>query len=405
MTSTTLREKLERELNQTIAKSQMVISAIGATAETQKREFTAAEMERINTEADKISEAKVDLKRIDEKVAAIEAKAKESEEILTAIYANAPTNSVTKNSRQGFADYSPQASKGVARRIIEGAHGKSGVGAQLQPIPVALVNEPVLLPHQTAWTLTQLIKVEIARNELAPTTAYKFLRQNLRENNAAVVKPGDLKPVSNYDFEEVTGTLKVFAHITDAIHEYWLNDYPELAVAVTEEMIDGLHEALEQAIITGDGKDGHPTGLLNTSGILVTQHNTDAITTIRNAMTSLETIGTTPGAVILNPTDWEKIELARDASGRLEFDSGPLNRAEKRLWGVPVATTPFIEAGTGIVLDPDAVRIYSDGQFNVVVGPIGDDFQRNQVRIRAEVRNDVAVLKPHGIVKVALASE
>lgn len=353
------------------------------------RVFTADESNRIV----KISN---EIKELDQKQKAHE----ESERLLAAVYQGAPKCDVRASGMTGHMDLSPASVKTIASKIVAtaGESRAKGIGSMLDPIPVPLLTSPVLLPHQNSWAVSQLVETHVTEGP----THYQYIRQNRRENNAAVVEPGGLKPTSFYDSEEVKGKLKVFAHITDPIHEYWLHDYQDMAAAVTEELITGLRDVQEAALVNGSGLEGQPLGMMNASGIYATPFNTDALTTSRNAITTLESTGSTPGAFILNPKDWERIELARDASGRLEFQTGPVDRAQKRLWGVPVATSAFLKEGEAVLFDPTAVKLFTDNTFNVTVAPMGDDFARNQLRIRAEIRSDIAIVKPHGIAKISL---
>ena len=285
-------------------------------------------------------------------------------------------------------------------KVIERFKTKAAlIGAGTEPIPVDLLDEPALEPHQSSWSVWQLFQVEIL-----DSPQYQYLRQTLRDNNAAIVKPGDLKPTSMGTFEAVRGELKVVAHLTDPMHSYWIKDFPSAAVALTEQMVHGLYDAQEGYLINGTGVD-EPTGILNTSGINAQSFDTDMLTTTRSAVTTLEMLDHEAGAFVLHPQDWQQIELARDASGRLEFTVGPVDRTEKRLWGVPVAVSPRLTQGTGLLVDPSAVRLMSDGAYEVVATDnVGDDFARNQIRIRAEHRFGVAVTHPTGIVKMDLTA-
>lgn len=372
---------------------------------TEQREAALAELRTIkeNTKSGEFStEQAARIVELSEQIKDIDVKQKaheDSERILAGIRQGAE-RARQVHGANGHMDLSAASVKTIAGKIITAARDSrsKGIGSALDPIPVPLLTAPVLLPHQNSWAVSQLIETHVTDGP----TNYQYIRQNRRENNAAVVEPGALKPTSYYDFEEVKGKLKIFAHITDPIHEYWLHDYQDMAAAVTEELITGLRDVQEAALVNGTGTDGQPLGMMNASGIYSTPFNTDALTTSRNAITTLESTGSTPGAFILNPKDWERIELARDASGRLEFQAGPVDRAEKRLWGVPVATSAFLAEGEAVLFDPSAVKLFTDNVFNVTVAPMGDDFARNQLRIRAEIRSDVAIVKPHGIAKISL---
>lgn len=71
---------------------------------------------------------------------------------------------------------------------------------------------------------------------------------------------------------------------------------------------------------------------------------TDKITSLRAGITKLESVGHEAGVLVLHPDDWAGIETARNASGAFDLD-GPVNRAERRAWGVQVVTSTAVAVG------------------------------------------------------------
>ena len=289
--------------------------------------------------------------------------------------------------------------KHMASTVLQKLQSKELLTGSSEAIPDQFIDSPVLLPAQSSWDVSQLFPVHVIEKSV-----YQYLRQVSREQNAAVVAPGDVKPTSEYGFETVKGQLAVVAHLSEPIHTYWAKDFPEAVVGATEELLRGLMDAQERYLINGTGQDGEPAGLLNTSGVQVQEFDTDMLTSTRAAITSLEVLGLDANAFVLHPSDWQAIELTRDATGRLEFSAGPVDRAEKRLWGVRVATSTHVAAGTGLLVDAGAAHILSDGQTFVEAGASNDDFTRNQLRLRAEQRLGVAVTNPAGVVSIELAA-
>lgn len=80
-----------------------------------------------------------------------------------------------------------------------------------------------------------------------------------------------------------------------------------------------LDQALENQVIHGDGTGENLTGLLNTSWIITQAFATDALTSIRKAMTSLKLYGIRPTALVLNPVDAEALDLLRDSGPTGEY--------------------------------------------------------------------------------------
>jgi HK97 family phage major capsid protein len=235
---------------------------------------------------------------------------------------------------------------------------------------------------------------------------YSYLRQTKRENNAAPVAVGQLKPESEYGLTSIDGKLEVIAHVSEPTPEYWLSDNRSLQSFVQTEMQYGLERAVEAQVINGDGASPNLRGVLNQSGIQVQLFNTDATVTVRKGITALETAGYTGGGVILHPLAWEALELSRRQDGSPDLGSGiPVDRAAQRLWGLRIAVSNSVPVGTGILFDLGALAVVGDGNVRTQWSSgVADDFSRNQVRARTEGRFGLDVYQPLGIVKLTLAA-
>lgn len=238
----------------------------------------------------------------------------------------------------------------------------------------------------------------------APT--YTYLRQTKRDNRAAPVAPGQLKPTSEYGLTSIDGKLEVIAHVAEPVHEYWLEDMQNLGTFVETEMMYGLDRAVEAQVLGGDGVGPNLTGLLNTSGVQLQAFSADATTTVRKGLTALEMVGYEGGGIILNPLAWEAIELSRRQDGTPDLGSSlPVDRAAQRLWGLRIAVSTAVPVETGLLFDLGALAVTTDGNVRMQwSNSVADDFGRNQVRARNEGRFGLDVYQPQGIVKLALAA-
>lgn len=81
----------------------------------------------------------------------------------------------------------------------------------------------------------------------------------------------------------------------------------------------------------------------------------------------------------------------------------PVDRAARRLHGVPVAVTAGLEEGRGLLLSRDSAALAIDSGIQVRwSGSAGEDFETNLMRARVEVRAAVQTLRPSGMVSLAL---
>lgn len=298
--------------------------------------------------------------------------------------------------------------KGLADQVKANMANRGGfrikalLGADSQVTPAQTLTSPVV-QGKPATGLLDLLPVRF----LEGGDEYSYLTQTTRTNNAAPVAAGALKPTSVYTLTRVSRKLEVIAHLSEPIPEHWLADEPALRQFVTDEMAYGLQVAVEAQVLNGDGETPNLLGVLETSGIQVQAYNTSQIRTVRSAITKVETLGYQAGGLALNPLDWEAIETAADGEDRyfLTPEGSPVDRAARRLWGVPVALTTQVTQGTGVLLSEGSVGIVSDRLTNMQWGRVGDDFARNQVRARFEGRFGVECFHPIGVVSIALEAD
>jgi HK97 family phage major capsid protein len=145
--------------------------------------------------------------------------------------------------------------------------------------------------------------------------------------------------------------------------------------------------------------------VLNTSGIVVQAFATNALTSVRKALTTLDASGYEAGVIVLSASDWETIELLESSSGATDVRGVPIDPVARRLWGVPVVLNQGLGAKTGLVIGNNAVTVDHDGQVEVKWSDaVGTDFAQNQVRCRVEGRFGVSVNQPGAVVKVGTAA-
>lgn len=264
----------------------------------------------------------------------------------------------------------------------------------IEPVMVPEAPVPMGVPASTIWDLIPARRVP---------RDYSFLQQTTRDNRAKPVAVGEVKPTSQYVMKRVENRLKVVAHLSEPIHIYDLSDNENLARFLANELQYGLFVGVENQLFNGDGTGENFKGLNVTSGIQVQTFKTDPILTTRAAITQLETMGYTPDGIFLNPLDWEAIEtsqyLLNDQAG------SPVDRAARRLWGVPVAISNSIARGTEWVKSKDSIVLDTDvNGIDLTWGTQDDDFARNQVRARCEGRFEVTTFQPAAIVKATIAA-
>ncbi|MET0415336.1 MAG: phage major capsid protein, partial [Actinoplanes sp.] len=248
----------------------------------------------------------------------------------------------------------------------------------------------------------------------------EYVRMINVDNNAAVVPEarsadpiggavttviGGVKPQSYFEFERDSTTVKTIAHWIP-ITKRALSDAGQIRTMIDSFLRYGLEEALEDELLTGNGTGEHFLGLYNTPGIQTQAGpgaGEDNLDVLKKARTKVRIGGrANPTAYVMNPLDWEQIELMRNDNGDF-YGQGPFALTAPRLWGLPVVESEAVTPGTAWVADWNWAVLYDREQASVqATDSHADFFVRNLVAILAEMRAAFAVLRPVAFVKVTL---
>jgi HK97 family phage major capsid protein len=157
---------------------------------------------------------------------------------------------------------------------------------------------------------------------------------------------------------------------------------------------------LEDEIISGIGGSEHFTGLENTPNLTPQPFDTDMLTTARKARTAALITGRARSTgFLLNPYDWEELDLTKDAENRYYF-GGPLSMGTKMLWGLPVIESEVVPQGTFYTGDLRQMVVWDRQDPTVYMTDSHKDyFARNIIVFLYEGRWAFGVLRPPAIVK------
>ena len=268
--------------------------------------------------------------------------------------------------------------------------------------PAELLNNSPVDMGEPATALLDVLPVRTVE-----TGEYSYLRQTTRTNNAAPVAVSATKPTSVFTLTRINGTLQVVAHLSEPIHEPWLSDVRSLEQFIESEMAAGIGSALENQILNGNGTAPQLEGIIG-AATGTQAYATSPLVTIRTGLAQIEAAGLKPSAVVLASADWLAIETATLTAGNYVLGQGtvgaPLDAIKRTVWGVPVVVSTAHTAGTAVLLSVDSVDLVTDGGVLFVWGRVNDDFAKNQIRARAEIRAQVEVFRPSGIIVADLTA-
>jgi HK97 family phage prohead protease/HK97 family phage major capsid protein len=394
-TKTTGPDRFTKGIDEQLALAKQIVEA-------------AAELERDLT-ADETAQVEKHLDAADEFQKAIDGAAKSSDIL-------ARLDAMAASAGDGFKPADPDSGSGsgetlhlaltgtglksLAQNVVKASRieGTKALASGVQ------TTSTILLPEVVPTGRPLVSVLDVLPTRIVPPS-YSFLRQSVRTLQAAPVAVGGTKPTSVVSLLPVENRLRVVAHISEPMDEYMISDNVNLSRFVTDELLYGLRRALENEVIGGDGTGEHFTGILNTSGIVVQAFATNALTSVRKAITLLEANGYTPGVICLSASDWESIELLEITSGATDVRGVPVDPVARRLWGYPVTLNQGLGAKTGLVIGEGAVTLDHDNAVSVKWSDaVNADFTQNQVRCRVEGRWGLSVNQPSAVVKVGTAA-
>lgn len=286
---------------------------------------------------------------------------------------------------------------------VPGTAGGSFVRRDYGPWPVELPLRPlsirdVITILQTGSNLIEYVRVK------SLTRAAKIVPEatSATDDNA-------LKPEAGMSFEVVQTAVKTIA-VTMPATRTILQDVPMLESMITNFMRTDIDLELEEEIISGPGGSDHFDGLENTQNLTPQPFVADSedttgglITTTRKARTAAMVVGRARSTgFLMNPYDWETIDLARTSQGTFYF-GGPMQMGTKTLWGLPVIESEVIPQGTAYTGDLRQLVVWDREDPTVYMTDSHKDWMaRNLLLFLYEGRWAFGVLRPPAVVKIDL---
>lgn len=281
-----------------------------------------------------------------------------------------------------------------------------------------------------------------------------YVRESSWTNNAAAVAEGATKPTSTSGLTRYTEQLGKVAHLSRVTDEL-IQDSAYFWALIQRRLADGVVRKEEVELLAGSGAPG-VNGILNRTTGFTKPQTITAVTnlvvpasattgigagtdTVASVTPGRATIGTgttgtaptgtqiaegvlsaitdirtlqfyEPDAIVMNPTDYMTVRLAKDTAGQYLGGSffgtsygNPVNAGIAgavseglTLWSVPTVTTPALPAGYILVgAFRSAGQVLRKGGLQVdLANTNGTDFEQNIWTIRAEERVALLIERP-----------
>lgn len=239
------------------------------------------------------------------------------------------------------------------------------------------------------------------------SNAVDYVRENVFTNAAAETAEGATKPESAVTTTLVTEPVATIAHWLK-ISRQLAGDNAALAAYVDLRMRYGVDLRVENQIIVGNGTAPNMGGFTKSGNFTAHGYTAAGLTGAGLLNNRFDLIGKVLGdcmgsdypadAIMLNPTDWWTMRLAKDTQGRYLLGDPGMDIAPN-LFGVPVVASTAVTADTVLVASLRMAGTFYNRE-GVVIDMSesdGDNFTRNLITIRAERRCMLAVERPAAV--------
>jgi HK97 family phage major capsid protein len=317
-----------------------------------------------------------------------------------------------------------QETKSLGQTIVEGdefkawaAEGGGRKRINLDTKATLLTSNIALPAINTFWgvprQLAELLTVNrkpLTMRDLIPTiptnsNAVDYLKWTRAAMSAAPVAEGALKPESAITIPVMTTVpIRTIAHIIYQSKQL-MDDSPAFQAILDQEMRRGVLETEDTQILLGDGTGQNLFGIIPQAPVMAQSQATNGVPGVLADVQTADLIRWGKlkvtqayypcDTVLLNPQDWAKIELMKDAQKQYLF-SAFTSGVEPRLWGLRVKEDFSIPVGRFLVgAFSTGAKIWDRQQLTVELSTENkDNFEKNMITIRAEERIAVAVERP-----------
>lgn len=307
-----------------------------------------------------------------------------------------------------FADFAKREGHGKSFHIVAPAYSRAATDTHVSPAGAELKATATTYDTNIVEGVRESMGVLnlLGREVITGNTLTYFVEGAMEGTIANVTAEGAAKSQVHFlDPTPVTVSLeKVAAYIKES--DEFIDDYGFLASAINGRLVYELNFKRQGKVITG---------LLGTSGIqtigATTAVTRDAVAVadeIANAIADTMTYSGRPAnAIVMTPDIWKLLRIGKNADK--DYYGGGYFAAlhGENIWNLPIVLSNQLIANHIVVGAFDTCASLVTKAEGVTVEATNtdqDDFIKNLMTIRAEVREKLAVRRPAGFVDITVAA-
>lgn len=323
-------------------------------------------------------------------------------------FRKAHPNGVSNSSRGGAS--SPIQIETTHVGAMDGLFSKATIGLETGGSPATTFQNPQRLATIDYLGPEDLGILDLISRAQMSTNLIEYLQIIGVTENAAIVVPGALKPLS--DFETDIADARAYTYADGfAVTNQSLADEPFLASYLQARLPRHLRNELQRVLLAGAGTGGEPAGILNTTG---TQSQawvatsgapaTDLLETISFAFEKIDDVDGENQGIAMSPTDYWRLMRLKDLQGRY-YSQGPWSTGPGTVWGVPVRKVKRLAAGVALAGEFSTITLLDREGVSVAAFNQHEDYaRRNLTYVRAELRAGLAIFEPTKLIEIDLTA-
>ena len=307
-----------------------------------------------------------------------------------------------------FVDHVKREGHGKSFHIVAPAYARAATDVQASPAVAQATQAITTYDTNVIEGVRESMGVLnlLGREVIEGNTLVFFTEGAMEGTIANSIAEGAAK--SRVHFADPTPTTvtleKIAAYIKES--DEYIDDYGFLASAINGRLIYELNLVRQAKVING---------LLGTSGIqtiggttAVTRQAVDIADEIANAIADTMTYSGRPAnAIVMTPALWKILRIGKNATD--EYYGGGYFAAlhGENIWNLPIVLSNQLTANHIVVGAFDTCASLVTKAEGVTVEATNtdqDDFIKNLMTIRAEVREKLAVRRPAGFVDITVAA-
>jgi HK97 family phage major capsid protein len=276
---------------------------------------------------------------------------------------------------------------------------------QNQPLVADMRVPGIVANPDRRLTIRDVLPVGRTNSNLVQFTRELVFTNNAGPQYASPARENVTKPESGITFELANAAVVTLAHWIP-VSKQVLDDAPQLQGYINGRLMYGLKLEEEDQLLNGDGTGSNISGLLDSGNFSAYSRGVTGDTnvdTIRRAITQAALSEYNADTIVLNPADWEEIELTKATDGQYVW-ANPALAAGPQLWGRRVIATNSIAAGTflvGAMAMGAQVWDRQDASLNISFEN-DTNFVKNMATLLAEERLTLTVYRPSAFISGSL---